>query len=136
MIIVFLLALTILLESTILTLPLTLLLVLFSAIIFRNNYIFALAFFAGLFLDIFAMRSIGWSSAIFVTLVFAVFLYQKKFEIDSLRFILILAFIGTFSYLIIFGIRQPILQAFIATLIIFISFIAYKKTNKKVLKYA
>ena len=135
-IIVFALAVSILLESTILTLPLSLLILLFATVVVRKNDIFYLAFFAGLFLDIFAMRDIFGSSAFFVTLVLIVLLYQKKFEIESLHFVALTAFISTFIYLLFLGVSYAFLQAIISTVIISASFLIFQKTNKKALKYA
>lgn len=129
--IIFSLIITILLESTIITLPLTLILILFAAIVFRKNQIFALAFFSGLALDFLTFRNIGWSSLFFVTLVFIVFLYQKKFEIETLHFIFIMSAIGSFGYLLIQGISHPIPQAIISCFVLVLSFIIYTLTNKK-----
>ncbi|MBI4098023.1 MAG: hypothetical protein HY426_03195 [Candidatus Levybacteria bacterium] len=132
----FFLIVSIILESTLITLPLSLLIIIFSSIVLRKNEVFILAFFAGLFLDILGLRDIGLSSAFFVAIVFIVFLYQKKFEIKSLTFIAVSAFIASLGYLMIQGTSYALLQTVIATLIISASFLIFQKTNKKVLKYA
>lgn len=135
-IIIFALFIAILLESTLVTIPISLLIIIFASIVIRKNEVFAMAFLAGLFLDILAIRDIGWSSAFFVTLVLIILLYQKKFEIESLHFVAITAFIGTFIYLLGVGVSYVFLQTIISTTIISASFLIFQKTNKKFLKYA
>lgn len=125
----------ILLESTIITLPLTLLIIIFSAITIRKNEVFFLAFLAGLLLDVLTFRNIGWSSLFFTMAVFTVFLYQKKFEIDSLSFVLVISLIGSFGYLLTAGISFPLIQSLISAFIFSSSFLIFKKSNKKALKY-
>jgi len=134
--IVFFVAMSILLESTLITLPLTFLIILFASVIIRKNEIFALAFFSGLFLDILAFKNVGWSSIFFVIFVFLVFLYQRKFEVETLHFVAITALIGSFIYLFIEGVSFVIVQALVATFIISASFFIFKKKNKKIFTYA
>lgn len=135
-IIIFFLTISILLESTLITLPLTLLIIIFASIVIRKNDIFSLAFFSGLFLDILKLGTIGMSSAYFVVIVMVIFAYHKKLEITSLHFVSITALIGSLGYLFLVGISHIIFQALISTLFIAISFFVFKKTNKKLLKYA
>ena len=132
----FFLTISILLESTLVTLPLTLLIIIFASVVIRKNDVFILAFFSGLFLDILKLGTIGFSSTYFVIITMIVFSYQKKFEITSLHFILITALIGTLGYLLIAGTSYVIFQTLTSTLLISISFLVFKKTNKKALKYA
>lgn len=134
--IVFFLAISILLESTLVTLPLTLLIIIFASVVIRKNDVFILAFFSGLFLDILRLGTVGFSSTYFVIITMIVFSYQKKFEITSLHFILITALIGTLGYLLIAGTSYVIFQTLASSLLISISFFVFKKTNKKTLKYA
>jgi len=113
------------LESTLTTLPLVLLIILFGAVITKQNEMFALAFLTGLFLDIFSFRTIGISSFYFVGFVLGVFLYQKKFEIETLHFVLLSSLIGSFFYLLIQGSSHIILESLISCLIISVAFFAY-----------
>lgn len=133
--IIFFLILSILLESSITTLPLTLLIILFASIWIRKSDVFLIAFVAGLFLDIAAFKNIGWSSLYFVIFVYAIFLYQKKFEIMTLNFVTLAGLIGSFGYLFIISASNIILQSVIVSLFASISFIVLSLTNKKVLKY-
>ncbi len=134
--IVFALFISVLLESTLITLPLTFLIILFASVIIRKNEVFALAFFAGLFLDILTFKNIGWSSLFFITVVFVVFLYQKKFEIRTLHFVGIFSLLGSAGYLFLNGVNYLVLQVLVSTLVVSTSFSVFNKTNKKNLKYA
>lgn len=120
--IIFFLAIAILLESTLVSLPLTLLILVFASIVIRKNDIFPLAFLSGLFLDILRLGTVGMSSAYFVAMVMIVFLYQKKFEITSLNFIGVTSAVGTLGYLLATGTSYLFFQVLISTLIILASF--------------
>lgn len=130
------LILTVLIESSLTTLPLTLLVILFLAVSTKRNEVFVLAFFSGLILDILSFSLIGLSSLYFVTFVFLIYVYQKKFEIDTINFIFIFSFVGSLIYLLISGVSFVIIQSFLATLIASSSYIVFRKFNKKQLKYA
>ena len=134
--IVFALFISILLESTLITLPLTFLIILFASVIIRKNEVFALAFFAGLFLDILTFKNIGGSCLFFITIVFIVFLYQKKFEIRTMHFVGIFSLLGSFGYLFLNGVNYLVLQTLVSALVVSASFSVFNKTNKKNLKYA
>lgn len=126
----------ILLESTISTLPLVLLLILFLAVIKRTNDIFVVAFFSGLFLDFLTFGRFGISSLYFTIFVFLIYSYQKRFEIETLHFVALFSFFGSLFYLLIQGHSYLILQSVISMIILVSSFIAFKKYNKKAAKYA
>ena len=127
---------SILLESTLTTLPLTLIIILFSAVVIRKNEIFLLAFLAGLFLDFLTLETLGLSSLYFVSMVYVVFLYQKKFEIETLYFVITFSFLGVFGYLFIERASYVLLQSLAVTVLVFFSYISFKKFNKKIPKYA
>lgn len=128
--ITFYLIFSILIESGISTLPLTLLVILFGAVVTRRNEIFLLAFLSGLFLDVLTMRIIGLSSLYFTVFICVVFLYQKKFEIETVHFISGFSFLGALGYLILTGAKSPLAQALFVTLIISISFFILKVFTK------
>lgn len=125
----------IVLESTIITLPLVLLLIIFAAVTLKNNDVFILAFLSGLLLDVLTLGTIGLTSAFYVLIVMLIFLYQKKFEIESVNFVSLSAFLGSFIYLFMTNSNQIGMEALSATLLMFISYIIFKKTIKKVPKY-
>lgn len=130
------LLISILFESVFTTIPLTLLIILFITIVLRESDVFIFAFLSGLLLDIFSYRALGISSAIFVTLITLIFLYQRKFEIESFNFLVLISFSGTLVYLFITGASNLIFQTLFSTLLISFSYLVFKKTNKKKLKYA
>ncbi len=131
----FFLILSIIIESTFSFLPLTLLIIIFSSIVIRKNDIFILAFFSGLFLDIFSLRTLGISSLIFVLITFLIFLYQKKFELETTHFIFMASLVGSFLYLFFTGSSNVVLGAIISSIISSVSFLAFAKTRKKSYKY-
>lgn len=126
---------SIFLESTLITVPLTLLLIIFTAVTVKNNDIFILAFLGGLLLDFLTLGTIGLSSAFFVLFVTIIFLYQKKFEISSLNFIALISFLGSIIYLFLTNSNHLISEALVATIIMISSFFIFKKTIKKPAKY-
>lgn len=130
------LLISILFESVFTTIPLTLLIILFITIVLRESDVFIFAFLSGLLLDIFSYRALGISSAIFATLITLIFLYQRKFEIESFNFLVLISFSGTLVYLFITGASNLIFQTLFSTLLISFSYLVFKKTNKKKLKYA
>lgn len=130
------LLISILFESIFTTIPLTLLIILFITIVLRDSDIFIFAFLSGLLLDILAFRNPGISSVIFITLITLIFLYQRKFEIESFNFMVLISFSGTLVYLFIIGASNLIFQTLFSTLLVSFSYLVFKKTNKKELKYA
>lgn len=130
------LLISILFESVFTTIPLTLLIILFITIVLRESDVFIFAFLSGLLLDIFSYRALGISSAIFVTLITLIFLYQRKFEIESFNFLVLISFSGILVYLFVTGASNLIFQTLFSTLLISFSYLVFKKTNKKKLKYA
>ncbi len=126
---------SIFLESTIITVPLTLLIIIFSAVTLKNNDVFILAFISGLLLDILTLGTIGLTSAFFVSFVMLIFLYQKKFEIESLSFVSMAAFIGSIVYLFLTNSNHLVPESLFATFLMFSSFFIFKKTIKKAEKY-
>lgn len=130
-----LLLVSIFLESTIITVPLALLIIIFAAVTVKNNDVFILAFLGGLLLDFLTLGTIGLSSAFFVLFVTIIFLYQKKFEISSLNFIALISFLGSIIYLFLTNSNHLISEAIVATFLMISSFFVFKKTIKKPAKY-
>ncbi|MBI4084303.1 MAG: hypothetical protein HY431_00175 [Candidatus Levybacteria bacterium] len=100
-----------LIEGTVTTMPLVLLFLLVFAVLFRNLAVFALAFFAGLFLDLFALRALGQTSLFFTFFFLLVFLYERKYEITTLPFVFLSSFFGVLLYITLFGYEHAFLQA-------------------------
>jgi len=99
-----------LLESTILPLPLILLFLLCITILFRSGLIFFIGLFSGFFLDALSFRPIGQSSIFFVVFLFFIFLYERKFELQSVLFVLFMSCIGSIVFFFLFGSTVIVLQ--------------------------
>jgi rod shape-determining protein MreD len=126
----------ILLEVSVTTLPLTLLIILFLAVMKQGNEVFLIAFLAGLALDIFGFGRLGFSSLYFTFIVFLVYLYQKKFEIETVHFMILFSFFGSLIYLFLEGTGNFVFQSIFSTFLVFISFMVFRKFNKKIPTYA
>lgn len=103
------------------TLPLVLILLVVFYALKKELWFFTAAFFTGVILDLIFVRTIGTSSLFFVSFLLLVELYGRKFETATIPFILFASFIGSFSYLLIFGqslvFAQSIISSALATLI-------------------
>jgi hypothetical protein len=97
-----LLILSIMLEGTITMLPLTFVCLLCFTIFRRDASVLPLAFFAGLFIDIFRVQQIGETSLFYICYLFLILLYKKKYEIYSIPFVMLSTFFGAFFYLLLF----------------------------------
>ena len=109
------------LESTITTLPLMLICLLCFAIVRRDMIVFLIAFFVGIWFDIATVHPVGITSLFFLLFIFLVFLYQRKYEIDSYPFVVMAAFIGSGLFLFMFGYENILIKsgisAFLAMLL-------------------
>jgi len=99
------------------TLPLVLIVLLCLTIVFKKSWIFALAFFMGLFLDLFQLRNLGQTSLFFIVFLIIVLLYERKFEIKTKPFVFISTFIGTLFYLLVYSNDYIFVQALVSALI-------------------
>ena len=128
---------SVVLESTLVALPVTLAVIVFAAIVTQGKSIFLLAFIAGLLLDILALRTIGVSSLVFVVLIFLIYQYSGKFEIKTLNFFAVFIFFSSLSYLFIINGGNIFLESILLTLISVVSFFIYNKSinSKKAPSY-
>jgi len=122
------------LESSITTLPLVFLTLLCFAVLTRKDWIFVIAFIAGLALDALSFRALGQSSLYFILYIFLVFLYERKFEISTKYFIFIASFLGSFGFLIIFSYNNVVLQSLISSIIGVLIFSIFSRFHKNVEK--
>ncbi len=81
--------LALLLEVTVVRLPLVLFLLLIIFVRKKNSELFVFALFIGILLDILNLQRIGITSIFFLSLLFLVHLYDRKYEINTLPFVLI-----------------------------------------------
>lgn len=119
----------IILEGTLTIIPLFLSVLLVAYIIKDKNWIFPVAFFCGIFLDILSLRTIGESSTFFVIFIFTVALYEHKFEVQSIPFVFFASFLGSLFYSFLFvksGIFWESLASALISVIIFL--LLYKRS--------
>lgn len=115
--------------SVVSTIPLAVILLTLGAIVFRKSWIFAAAFFLGLIFDLLYLRPLGYTSIIFCIFVFLVFLYERKFEVQTVPFVFFGVFLGSFVYLKIFGYNQAIIQSAVNA---FLGVLLFKILNSKI----
>jgi cell shape-determining protein MreD len=117
-------------EGVLTTLPLTLVFLLCLTVMKRQEWIFLLAFLAGMLLDIFTFRAVGMTSLFFVTYIFLLLIYQRKYETATMPFVVIASFFGSICYLLLIGMASFWLQSIISTLIAALAFTMYRVLNK------
>lgn len=111
------LILLVLFATVLTTLPVLFLVLLFSVIFFGVETALTTALFSGLLLDALTLRPVGASSLFFLLFVFLVFLYESKFETATIPFILFASFLGSFFYVLLAGLSNPIQQALFTALL-------------------
>lgn len=120
---IFLLIPSIILEATVTSIPLIFVILLELIIISKQWYVFALAFISGVIVDSLLLRPIGETSIFLLSFLFLVLLYQRKYEIYSIPFIVISSFIGTSIYLLLTQGDYVILQSLICAFISLVLFL-------------
>lgn len=113
--------------ETITTIPLALIVLLCLYIVFEKPTLFILAFFSGLFLDLFLLRILGQSSLFFVLFLIVVFMYERRFEIKTLPFVFIASFLGALFYLLTYGNNYVLGQTLVSSVIAVLLFNGLKK---------
>jgi rod shape-determining protein MreD len=112
-----LLVLAISLEATVTTFPLLLLLLLNLAVKRHNTQAFFLAFTCGVLIDSMTFRTVGISGIFFTVYLFLVFLYERKFEIETPYFVAFAAFGGSLMYGLIFQQDALFLHSFVSSVV-------------------
>jgi len=107
----FFLILAILLEATVISIPIVLDVLLVYFILSKKSRLLIFAFVAGIILDILRIRVLGLTSIFFMVFILLVFLYEKKFEIATYPFVFFAAFLGGIWYLLLFGYGYVLEQA-------------------------
>lgn len=125
-----------LLEGTITSLPLVLLMLIFIATRFYHGNIFAIAFFAGLILDVMLVRHLGETSVYFLLILFLICMYERKYEISSPLFVTIITFVASCIYYFIFPVPQSFVQIVVATVLAFIGFSLVKQLERRTIPTA
>jgi len=89
-------------ESVFTTIPIVFLTVVVLYVIQKQAWILALAFSAGLFLDIMLVRQIGTTAFFLTCFLFLVFLYERKYEVQSYWFVFFSTIGGSLLYTLFF----------------------------------
>lgn len=121
-----LLIVSLILETTIITIPLVFLVLLNITVWKKEPWIFPIAFVIGVILDMLLSKTIGISSFYFTLFMFLVLSYQRKFEINTVYFIIASSFLGSLGFLLILGYNNSIiLNAILSSIIGTLLFITY-----------
>ena len=123
------------LEGTLTTLPLTLIFLLCLTVMKRHEWIFLVAFSAGIILDLLTFRSIGITSLFFVSFLFLILLYQRKYETATMQFVIIASFLGSTSFLVFTGANAVFFLSIFSTMIAATAFSLYRMVNKPAEKH-
>jgi len=124
---IFIFLLTFFLQSSITTIPLTLLFFLLLTVFYRSEAIFVLAFFSGLFLDALLLNNIGLTSLYSLIFLFLVFLYERKYELLSYQFVAFASFFGSAGYLFLFRSSHILLTSITSSMICICIYFFYTK---------
>jgi rod shape-determining protein MreD len=126
-----LLLLALVFEVSLTTIPFIFLVLLCLMVIFRENWLFAMAFIFGLLFDFLSFKTVGISSLFLVLVLFLVLLYQSKFEITTAYFVAIASFLGSLLFLVLQGYTHSIiLQSILSAIIGLLLFKLIQKVNK------
>lgn len=133
---IILLSISIFLEATFISIPLSLSIILCLTIIAQEKALI-ISFLAGLVIDILSVHRLGSTSFLFLVFSCLIILYQRKYEINSYPFVLVSSFIGSVIYLFLLG-RSSLIIAFLGSAFTLLLFIVSKITilktkNKKYL---
>lgn len=91
------------LQGLVTTVPISLAVVLPAYVLRRDGFVLVLSFMLGVVLDVLTLGTIGATSLFFLGFCLLVTLYERKFEIASLPFVAIVAFVGSVAYTLLFG---------------------------------
>lgn len=128
--VILLFSLGLFLEATVTQVPFTFSTLLILFVMKKSPGIFPAAFFLGVLLDILTLRTIGGTSLFFVLFLFLVYLYDRKYEINTLPFIAVVSFIGAYLFLAIFEKTFDFHQASAGLLFAVLLFVLMKKVTR------
>lgn len=109
-------ALLLVLQGSLFSFPLVFVFLQNAAIKRRGDWIFPTAFVLGIILDSLYLKTLGTTSLFLILFLFAIFTYERKFEIDNLSFIFISSFIGGMILFIILNESAVLLKAFLTSI--------------------
>ena len=98
------------LEGVLLKIPFVLIMLLLLVVFIQKPWVISLSIPIGLILDSVLFRTLGISSLFFAVMMGLAFAYGRKFEIQSIAFIIFSTVLSVTGYLLIFGYQNLILQ--------------------------
>ena len=114
---IFILFFLLIIISSLTTIPLSIAVLSVITVLFEKSWVFFAAFLLGLFLDLFGLRPLAQTSLFFVLFVFIIWLYERKFETQTLTFVFFSSFLGSIAFLWLFGYQMVFLQSFTTALL-------------------
>lgn len=129
---IILLTLLIIVISGVTTIPFSIGLMTIFAVLLKRSWLFFLALGLGLFLDLIALRTLGYASLALTIFVFILFLYERKFETRTAAFVFISSFFGSIFYLMIFGYNNIFLQSLASSLLAVLAFKIIQNSTKSI----
>lgn len=121
----------ILLEATIINLPIVFNIVLIFYIFNKNSLVFLIAFISGVVLDILLINHVGLTSLLLVVFLFLIYLYERKFETKTINFVLFSSFIGSLVFLLVFKSTYLFMQAISSSVFSVLLFLIFNFFEKK-----
>lgn len=104
------------LEVTLIQIPFVLIFLLLALIFIQKPWIILLGIPSGLLLDSLSFRLLGESSLFFIVVMALSFAYGRKFEIQSVGFVIFATLLSSFFYCLIFSATSVFIQVLSATL--------------------
>ncbi len=119
------------LESSITSIPFLLTGMLLLFVFTKKPYVFFVAFICGILLDSMLLRMMGSTSIFYLLFLLIVLLYDRKFEVLSLPFVLTLSVVGNILYAIYFDTPSLIFQIFVTFSLTLAGYSFIKKMQQK-----
>lgn len=126
-----LLFIAILLESTVTTLPVVLCVLFCFGIMLRNPSILFWGFIGGIIIDALSFHTMGVSSLFFLLFFMIVFLYERKFEIQSIAFVFLFSLLGSLLYLCMLGMHTIIASSIVSACMSTGMYVLLRSLNRK-----
>jgi hypothetical protein len=105
------------LEGSLFAFPLLLSVLVVLLISYRSGWILLLAFLGGIILDVLLFQGIGGRSIYFLGFLLLILLYDKRFEIQTLPFLIGSVILSVTGYLLVFGHRVIVVQEIVAVVV-------------------
>lgn len=117
-------------EVSLVSLPLVLVLLIVLSVIYKDYSVFVLGMVFGILRDMLTFSIVGVTSIFFISLIFIILSYQKKFEITSSYFVIFAIVVFGSLYLLMVGPSFIILKIIVSILLGVIFFAVFKKLYK------